>query len=335
MRNTRVRRPWSPPTLADVAARAEVSKATASRALSSRTTTRPQAYGEVRRAARELGYHPGLPDAPHLLVLTSDVARTGYWEALSGIVTACQDLDADMSVHVLTRGVAHWLSLLSRSRDMRIDGLVILEFDSLSVEALNHLPADIPAAIAGGYPSAKDTRTTPPRAWVDDRLGAVQATDHLLALGHRSVVYVGVPSAGHPDPRLLGWREAMTRVGLPANDPMVIGWGTSTGIRAASAVVACGASAVLCGNDDLALGLIAGLTQLGLDVPGDISVVGIDDHPHAVTSLPPLTTVRLDFSAVGEAAARLALGERREREVQIPVELVVRESTAPRRATAS
>jgi len=79
----------------------------------------------------------------------------------------------------------------------------------------------------------------------------------------------------------------------------------------------------------LAIGLVAGLAHEGIRVPQDISVVGVDDHPHAPGMIPALTTVRLDFASVGEAAARLALGVEAGPVVEVPTQLVVRGSTAP------
>ncbi len=100
-------------------------------------------------------------------------------------------------------------------------------------------------------------------------------------------------------------------------------------MHVARAVRAHRATAVLCGNDDLALGLLTGLDRLGLKVPEDVSVVGMDDHPHSVATRPALTTVRLDFAAVGETAARLALGANLNKVVEIPTALIIRASACP------
>ena len=155
------------------------------------------------------------------------------------------------------------------------------------------------------------------------------ATRHLCDLGHERLAYVGVPSAGHPDPRLAGWHEVLAQRHLRGGEPLALGWSVETGLRAATAVRDSGTTAVLCGNDDLAIGLVAGLAHEGIRVPQDISVVGVDDHPHAPGMIPALTTVRLDFASVGEAAARLALGVEAGPVVEVPTQLVVRGSTAP------
>lgn len=321
-----IRRPWFPPRLADVAARAATSKATASRALSGDQPAASPTTKRVQQAAQDLGYRPAT-DRAHLLVLSTDISRTGYWATVSGVLAASDEFGVDLSVHGLSGGPQRRREILSRALDGRVDGVVLLEFDSLSVATLEDLPVDLPVAIAGGRPDPE--RDGPPRAWTDDYAGAMTATRHLCDLGHERLAYVGVPSAGHPDPRLAGWHEVLAQRHLRGGEPLALGWSVETGLRAATAVRDSGTTAVLCGNDDLAIGLVAGLAHEGIRVPQDISVVGVDDHPHAPGMIPALTTVRLDFASVGEAAARLALGVEAGPVVEVPTQLVVRGSTAP------
>ncbi len=310
-----VRRPWWPPRMADVAERSGVSLATASRALARQgdgEAPLPHATAQILEVATQLGYRRTAPDVARLHVLVSDIGRTGYWATLSGVLSAALDLGVETSLHVLAGSPARRRETLQCALDTRVDGVVVLEFDSPSVAVLPELPVDLPVAIAGGRPEDGPGQVlgVDPwrRAWTDDRAGAVTATEYLADLGHRRIAYVGVPAAGHPDPRREGWRQVLEARGMTMLDPLATGWSVETGMRAARAVRAARATAVLCGNDDLAIGLIAGLDRLGLRVPEDVSVVGMDDHPHAAATRPALTTVRLDFAAVGEAAARLALG---------------------------
>ncbi|MDO4901262.1 substrate-binding domain-containing protein [Actinomyces sp.] len=327
---TEPRRPWRPPTLADVAARADVSKATASRVLAyaeGRSKSCPAAAGSVLTAMSDLGYLSGPADLPRLLVVVTDVSRTGYWATLSGVLAACQELGVGLAAHVLSHDTAHRRRALLTALEERVDGVVAVEFDSLSVAILSELPADLPLAVAGGAPDP-DTDGLP-RAWINDRAGACTAVRHLIELGHRRIAYVGVPPAGHPDPRVIGWRETLLAAGLPVLEPLATGWSVETGMRAAARARAVGATAVLCGNDDLAMGLISGLTTAGVRVPQDVSVVGMDDHPHAAAASPALTTVRLDFVGLGECATRLALGDLDGPLIEVPTELIIRQSTAP------
>lgn len=324
-----VRRPWWPPRLADVAERSGVSLATASRALARQNGAEgalPQATEEILTAATELGYWRTDPDVARLHVLVSDIGRTGYWATLSGVLSAALDLGAETSLHVLAGSPERCRSTVQCALDARADGVVVLELDSPSVALLPGLPVDLPVAIAGGKPEGGEPWS---RAWIDDHAGAVMATEYLAGLGHRRIAYVGVPPAGHPDPRCAGWREVLATRGLPPLEPLATGWSVETGMHVARAVRAHQVTAVLCGNDDVALGLLTGLDRLGLRVPEDVSVVGMDDHPHSVATRPALTTVRLDFAAVGETAARLALGTDPSGTVEIPTTLITRASACP------
>ncbi|WP_217350929.1 LacI family DNA-binding transcriptional regulator [Actinomyces sp. oral taxon 897] len=142
------RRSWFPPRLADVAARAGTSKATASRALGRGHPNPSPTLRRVQEAAQDLGYRPPT-DRAHLLALSTDISRTGYWATVSGVVAASEELGADLSIHVLSGGSQRRREILSRALDGRVDGVVLLEFDSVSVAALEDLPVDLPVAIAG------------------------------------------------------------------------------------------------------------------------------------------------------------------------------------------
>ena len=98
-------------------------------------------------------------------------------------------------------------------------------------------------------------------------------------------------------------------------------------------------TAVFCGNDEIAMGVVRGITASGLRVPDDISVAGFDDHPLAALWSPPLTTVDQDFAGLGRRGLQLLLneiaGETGRRFSSERPQLIVRESTAPPRPTAS
>lgn len=118
------------------------------------------------------------------------------------------------------------------------------------------------------------------------------------------------------------------------------GWGPQGGHAAGLKLARDPAvTAILCGNDDLALGVLRALHECGRAVPGDVSVAGFDDAPHSAYLTPSLTTVRLDFTGLGRAAFALLHGVLEKaaqigpRPVSVP-ELVVRESSGPPPATA-
>jgi DNA-binding LacI/PurR family transcriptional regulator len=143
----------------------------------------------------------------------------------------------------------------------------------------------------------------------DHAAGARVAVDHLLGLGHETVHHVAGPADSYASSvRERGWRAALRDAGRTQPEVVRGDWAAASGARAAGELAARGATAVFCANDQMALGLLGGLADLGLEVPADVSVVGFDDVADAAQYRPPLTTVRQDFDALAQrAVARLVL----------------------------
>jgi DNA-binding LacI/PurR family transcriptional regulator len=213
--------------------------------------------------------------------------------------------------------------------------VLVIAFNAPGQQAWRVLPADYPAAAVVELP--REGRTSArPEAWLDDRAAAAQATRYLLGLGHRTVHYMAIPSStSRIGQRAAGWRQALQEGGRPVAEPVDGGWSPRSGYLAARSLVADPqVTAVLCGNDDLALGVLRAAREAGRDVPGDLSVVGFDDAPYAAFTHPLLTTVRLDFEGLGRSAFAM-LHRLLEPENTPPPplwaepELIVRESSGP------
>ena len=146
-----------------------------------------------------------------------------------------------------------------------------------------------------------------PWVWIDDCQAAAEATAYLLGLGHRTVHYVSIPPLSDATPRrLAGWRSALESAQVAVPEPIQAGWHPRSGYTAGQSLAADPeVTAVLCGNDDLALGVIRAMREAGRAVPGSVSVVGFDDIPQAAFLTPALTTVRLDFTELGRASFAL------------------------------
>ncbi|WP_295828840.1 LacI family DNA-binding transcriptional regulator [uncultured Microbacterium sp.] len=163
------------------------------------------------------------------------------------------------------------------------------------------------------------------------RDAAALVVDHLADLGHRRIVEVAGPSDWREAlARTAGVADAVDRRGLERADRLEGDWSAASGAAVAEAVasgIAAGATAVAVANDQMALGLTAGLVSRGLRVPADVSVAGFDDNPDAAFYTPSLTTVRLDVEGEAEYAVAAVLGDA----VVAPAApvLVVRDSTAP------
>jgi DNA-binding LacI/PurR family transcriptional regulator len=192
---------------------------------------------------------------------------------------------------------------------------------------------------------------------IDQRAGARAAAEHLAALGHRRIGIIGerlltdsyrgwvdearLAAATEPVTRgrVRGYREALAEAGIgPADSPIFEARGNrfEAGVEAARELLDRhpDLTAILAETDMLAFGAQRLAAQRGLSVPGDLSLVGFDDIPPAARNDPPLTTVRQPLTEKGEVAYELLqelLAGDAPRSVMLPVELVVRESTAPPR----
>jgi DNA-binding LacI/PurR family transcriptional regulator len=168
------------------------------------------------------------------------------------------------------------------------------------------------------------------------------ATEHVLDLGHTEIAYVGaVPTqSAHlqtPEDRREAFLDAVSARGVPCPHDWVIDsdW-TATGARRDARALLTGArrpTAVVAASDEMAFGVMALARQLGLQVPHDLTVVGIDDHE--LSDVLDLTTVRQDVDALGRRAGKILIqrllddGKAEPDDATLPVELVVRGSSAP------
>lgn len=172
---------------------------------------------------------------------------------------------------------------------------------------------------------------------VDDVHAAQLAVEHLLALGHRRIGYVGVTNRPKSNQyRLKGYQDALEAAAI-ALDPALVFTSQSIedhargGEASLEPLLAGGATAVFCFNDTTAIGLLAACYKRGVSVPDTLSIIGFDDIDIAAYTIPPLTTIRQPRFELGQRAMHmmLALLDGQEPENQIvPGELVVRQTTA-------
>ncbi|MFI8876458.1 LacI family DNA-binding transcriptional regulator [Streptomyces sp. NPDC055243] len=326
--------------MADVAAKAGVSRALVSIVFRDQPGASQETRDRVHRVAEELGYRPD--NAARLL------AR-GHSRTLGVLLTVHQPFDADLveAVYPEAEKLGYDV-LLSANAPGRSERKAIEALLSHRCEALILLgPGGEPAELAevGRRTVAVSVGRRVPDARLDnvhtaEAKGVRQAMDHLVELGHRRIVHVdGGRDAGSAD-RRKAYRAAMRRHGLTAESRVVAGRHTEeAGVEAARLLLAEESlpTAVLASNDRCALGLLMAFTRAGVDIPGQVSVVGYDDS-HLSHLMPVgLTTVRQDAALLAEHAVRFVVerleGEGLEpREAVLDPKLVVRGSTgAPRK----
>jgi DNA-binding LacI/PurR family transcriptional regulator len=327
-----------PASILDVAAAAGVSYQTVSRVINGHPNVRPATRALVLAAIEELGFRPnraarvlrGGP-ARSVTVLTPNTSLYGYQAALQGIEEAARAAGFAVGVRVVESALPHEVADAVTRAIEPGGSLIVIAYDQAGTMALDAVPPEIPMAAMVEAPAA-DPGPERPWVWLDDRMAAAQATRYLLSLGHRTVHYLAIPSSTHTSQRQAGWLEALEEAGAPVPAPLQCGWTPRSGYEAGRVLAAdAEVTAVLCGNDDLALGVMRALHAAGRAIPGDVSVVGFDDTPVAEFLTPPLTTVRLDFAGLGRAcfALLLALMERKDAlpHARRPEpELIIRES---------
>jgi len=323
--------------MADVAERVGVSRALVSLVFRNQPGASQETRERVHRAAEELGYRPD--SAARLLA-------SGRSRTLGVLVTVHQPFQADLVEGIYPEAERLGYDvLLSATAPSRGERRAVEALLSHRCEALILLGADADA------PELEEWARRVPTVMIGRRLpgiqvdcvhsaetkGVRQAVDYLVELGHRDIVHIdGGRGAGAAD-RRRGYLAAMRRHGLGEWARVIPGaHDEQAGIDAGQQLLAEDRlpTAVLAGNDWAAMGLLHALGRAGVDVPGQLSVVGYDDSHLSHLSRIDLTTVRQDADRLAEHAVRLVVGRLEDptlpvRTTVLEPKLVVRGTTAP------
>ncbi len=330
------------PTIRDVARLSGVSISTVSVALNTPGSASPATRERVVRAAAELGYQPNatarslnLRRAGSIGLMVPDLSNAYFVNIIAGVEREARDRG-----YLLVVGATDWQTAAEEQyssllRTQRLDGVIVSSGSGLPPASLLELVSVEPVVFVDERVAGFDGHFV----GVDNRRAARVAAAYLFGLGHRRIGIIGGPlGLWTADQRLAGYREAAVAAGLdPDSIPLVHGdYQIASGSRAAAQLLAdddARPTALLVANDMMAVGAIAHCRDAGLDVPGDLGIVGFDDIPTASLMTPPLTTVRQPGRELGIAAARMLLdlvdGREPERSVTLPADLVVRGSALP------
>jgi DNA-binding LacI/PurR family transcriptional regulator len=326
------------PSMADVARHAGVSAQTVSRVSNGHTNVDAATKEKVVESMRALGYRPN--GAARAL-------KSGHFNTIGVIMFTLETFGNMRTLDAIAQEAAHAnfaVTLIpvsdptmgrvsgayNRLSEAAVDGVVIIFEAHLLDDAEFVLPPGLPVVVidsnAGSEYTVVDT---------DQALGARQATEHLLALGHRQVWHIAGPStsfsASH---RAESWQRTLQEAGITPPEPLYGDWTTESGYRHGLTLgKQDDVTAIFAANDQMALGAMRALHEIGRDIPGDVSVVGFDDMEEAHSFWPPLTTVRQDFAAVGRLSIQKLLGKISrtahdpDERTTVPTELIVRNST--------
>jgi DNA-binding LacI/PurR family transcriptional regulator len=344
--------------LADVARAAGVSQGTASNVFSRPELVRPEVRARVEEWAGKLGYRG--PDPRGRLLRAGKVNAIGvvvgddltYFfndpfnrEFMIGLAAACDERGAGVSlISAANRATAAW-----NVETALVDGFIVqcMEDGDRLVELAKK--RGLPFVACDIDPGAGTSSVR-----IDDQAGARMAAEHLLALGHKRFAILSLElradgRTGFVDrerlaaadyagtrARLAGYGAALAAAGIPADAVPVIELVNDRAGAAEGAATLLDhvpeATAVLAMSDVAALGLLGEAAARGIAVPDRLSIVGFDDVPEAAAADPPLTTIRQPIREKGRRAGSLILDGGEPRHELLPVELVVRGTTAPPRA---
>jgi len=343
-----VKERYVPITIADVAARAGVSKTTVSRVLNGKDQVDRDTAARVRQVIDELGYVPsaravGLARGHTRTVGMLVPSLTWPWmgEVLQGVVDTVETEGYGLLLFTCNRGEESMRQFASQVSANSFDGLLVIEPEGTLAYIAQLHARGLPVVLIddrGHQPLFPSVATT-------NRAGGAEAARHLLAVGRRRpMVITGIERFGCSQERLAGFGERFAVEGLPIDGGLVVegDFTFESGRLAVERLLTAGTDfdAVFAHNDLSAVGAMQALREFGRRVPEDVSVIGFDDIPLAAHSDPPLTTIHQPMREMGQAAARMLLSHfdgvpLPDAPEVIVTRLVVRGSSTPVRGSAA
>lgn len=324
----------------DIAKKAKLAPSTISRALQDHPRIGAETKTRVRALAKEMGYVPS--------TVARSLTANQTW-TIGMVVAAISDpfmgrivegveqvaIGAGFNVILSTsqNDRQREIAVIDVLQQRRVDGIIVVAshlfdryrhyFDRIEVPIVmidEQEPGGVIHSVA-----------------VDDLGGARLAVEHLLALGHRRIGYVGVTNRPKSNQyRLKGYQQALQAAGITPDPTLIFASNhiedhAKRGEASLEPLSTAGATAIFCYNDMTAIGVLSACYKRGFSVPDDLSVVGFDDIDMAAYTIPPLTTIRQPRLELGQRAMQMILdllaGQTPENQL-ISGELVVRETTA-------
>ncbi|WP_246464994.1 LacI family DNA-binding transcriptional regulator [Ruania alkalisoli] len=332
--STRTQRPG----MSDVARVAGVSHQTVSRVLNDHPHVRPETREKVLDAISELGYRRN--SAARALVtqrsaivgiVTSGSLHFGPATTLAVLEQSARSAGYFVSVATATDPTPEAMTdIFGSFMDQSVEGIVVIAPDERVAAAARAASAHVPVLLLAAMTSAPGD---PPILSVDQAGGARLLARHLIGLGHRDLVHITGPADWFDAiSRRDAWHAELAAASVVPRADIPGDWTAATGYQAAQGLLGNLPDAVFAANDQTALGVLHAFADAGVRVPEDVSVVGYDDVEGSDHFIPPLTTVRQDFGALGRQAMEVlisAVQGEPARPAPVPPELLVRSSTGP------
>jgi LacI family transcriptional regulator len=327
------------PTIATVARLANVSVASASRVLNGIRTS-PSTLARVTEAAEAVGYVPNAAarslrsrQTGQIAFAMPDVANPVYTTMVASIQGVAREHGLRLLLHSTGADAEDELAMVRDLKHRFVDGMILASLDLTDAHSAELSKAAVPVVVIG-----RPTKgTTVDAVHARSRKGAGEAVRHLHAVGRRRIAFVNGPQhTVSGASRRLGYLDGLRSCSLRRDEALIevaADFMVEPGRRATERLLARRRpDAIFCANDLLAVGALAAVRQAGLDVPGDVAVVGMDNSELTEFTWPPLTTVDLGSAERARIAAELLLARikdpaREPQVVGIEPRLVVRASS--------
>lgn len=327
------------PTIIDVAKKAGVSKSTVSRVIADNGGgVNPETKERVLKAVADLGYVRDKVASSmrtartHTIMLAIPDITNPFWPAATRGVQDIMDTE-DYSVIFANSdwSMEREQKFLKLAQSNRIDGIII---NPVGVSDQDLQLLKIPVVILGihqGYNFAM--------VGTDSRKGARDALKHLIALGHKRIgLILGERRGRNRDSRLPLYLQILKDAGITPDEHLIVTvpFNQMGGHNGMKSILATGKklTAVFCENDILAIGTMQAIQSAGLEIPNDISIIGMDNIFAASTTMPPLTTVNKPKYEIGFQAAELLLEHIKEKKLSSSKKIVISCNLLQRGSTA-
>ncbi|WP_413739165.1 LacI family DNA-binding transcriptional regulator [Sodalis sp. RH21] len=300
-------------TMQDIAIKAGVSKSTVSRVLAGNDYVKESTRQRVFKAIEESGYRPNLlarslatKSSQSIGLIVANTLFNGpyFSELLYQTAKMTENYGRQLILVDGKHSAESELESIQFLLDRRCDAIIIYP-SFLGEKELMGLIArhDIPFLVINrDLPDAREHCV-----FAAHQQNAYEAVSYLIAQGHRDIAFIsGAEGSPTAKSRVLGYRRALAAAGIALNEALVIGghWSLSSGFDACRQLLQreVGFSALVCSNDDMAIGAARALRERGLDIPGSVSLLGFDDIPVASYFNPPLTTVHVPVAQMIKSA---------------------------------
>jgi DNA-binding LacI/PurR family transcriptional regulator len=340
VRNSKSSTLAKPASIKDIARMAGVAHSTVSRALRNSPLVNRETTEKIQRIALDAGYRTSAA-ARSLVTRRSDtigVVVTNIADPfIAGVVSGIEET-ADrhgLSVFLANSNAEpeREVRVARKFEERRVDGIIVTasRVGAQYVPLLTHM--QVPIVMLNNQHPSQFAHSV----MIANVQASLDATRHLIGLGHRRIAYLGDRHGYQSDAeRHAGYRRALEEVGLPFEPRLVVhGDGKPEGAEAGIAellALKLPPTAIFCYNDMTALGAMRQLRDRGLRIPEDISIVGFDDLYISQYMNPPLTTVRQPMRLMGRMAMETLLqifaGAESGHDIKVPGELIVRHTTA-------